>query len=297
MADERHKLLAAAKQLLESERMLGGDPLFLPRSRNPLPAPQPPAGAAAPPATAAAPAGTARTAHAAHAAQPQARVLKQPAAPSVPAAPAVPTEPLPDMTPHEKADALAELAQQAESCGLCPLGPTRTRLVFGEGNPAARLVFVGEAPGEDEDRTGRPFVGRAGQKLTEMIVAMGLSRSDVYICNMCKCRPPGNRTPNPQEIAACWPYLVRQLQIIRPEVIVTLGNPATQSLLKTTIGITKIRGQWQSLPAIAPGLEGTPVMPTLHPSYVLRQYTMEIRKAVWSDLQKVMEKLGLPQKR
>ena len=126
-----------------------------------------------------------------------------------------------------------------------------------------------------------------------MIVAMGLSREDVFICNILKCRPPDNRPPALEEIKACWPNLIRQLQVIKPKVIVTLGNPATQNLLGTKIGITKLRGQWQELPDIGEGLAGIKVMPTFHPSYILRRYTPEIRKMVWDDLQKTMTVLGI----
>ncbi|MCK5113932.1 MAG: uracil-DNA glycosylase, partial [Phycisphaerae bacterium] len=187
---------------------------------------------------------------------------------------------------------------EVKTCQKCELCKTRTNTVFGEVNPNADLVFVGEGPGADEDASGRPFVGRAGDLLTKMIAAMGLSRSDVFICNMVKCRPPGNRTPLPEEVAACWDYLVRQLQIIRPKVIVTLGNPATKGLLSTNVGITKMRGVWAQLPDIGPGLGGIPVMPTFHPAYVLRNYSVNTRGLVWSDLQSVMEHLGLkiPQK-
>jgi uracil-DNA glycosylase len=122
---------------------------------------------------------------------------------------------------------------------------------------------------------------------------MGVTRQDVFICNVVKCRPPGNRTPMPDEMLACSPYLVRQLEILAPKVIVTLGNPATQTLLQTREGITRLRGNWQALPAHAPGLGGIAVMPTFHPSYVLRSYTPQVRGMVWSDLQKVMEKLGM----
>jgi DNA polymerase len=115
----------------------------------------------------------------------------------------------------------------------------------------------------------------------------------VFICNVVKCRPPGNRTPAPEEVQACWPYLIRQLQILRPKVIVTLGNPATQNLLQTRTGITRLRGTWQALPPIGDGLAGTPVMPTFHPAYLLRQYTVDNRQKVWSDLQTVMQRLGL----
>ncbi|MBI5724989.1 MAG: uracil-DNA glycosylase [Planctomycetes bacterium] len=200
-----------------------------------------------------------------------------------------------NLAPPQKAQALNRLDEsEVRGCVKCVLSKGRTQTVFGEGEPSARIAFVGEGPGEDEDRTGRPFVGKAGQLLTKMILAMGISRESVYICNMVKCRPPGNRTPLPDEVQACWSYLVRQLAIIRPEVVVTLGNPATQGLLGTKEGITKIRGQWRQLPDIGCGLAGTPVMPTFHPSYVLRQYTPDVRGKVWDDLQKVMDRLGMP---
>lgn len=197
------------------------------------------------------------------------------------------------ITDDRKAEALGELRREALGCRNCPLAETRNKVVFGEGSPAARLVFVGEAPGADEDATGRPFVGRAGELLTKMIHAMGLSRDDVYILNMLKCRPPGNRSPNPLEIESCWGLLVRQLQILRPEVIVTMGNPATKGLLHTKEGITRMRGHWQKLPDIGESLAGIDVMPTFHPAYVLRQYTPDTRSKVWSDLQAVMKQLGL----
>ena len=201
---------------------------------------------------------------------------------------------LPAMSPEQKAEAIEALnADEIRTCKRCTLCTGRTKTVCGEGDSDADLVFVGEAPGHDEDISGRPFVGRAGQLLTRMITAMGLRREDVYICNILKCRPPNNRTPAPEEIAACWDYLVRQLQIIRPKAIVTLGNPATQNLLSTRTGITRMRGQWQSLPNIGEGLEGIPVMPTFHPSYVLRQYTEDVRGKVWGDLQQVMKHLDL----
>ncbi len=200
-----------------------------------------------------------------------------------------------EMPPADKAAALAEIDNhQVRPCTRCPLHKTKRNSVFGEGSANADLVFVGEGPGADEDATGRPFVGRAGQLLTKMIHAMGLTREDVYICNIVKCRPPGNRAPAPEEVQACWDYLMRQLQIIRPKVIVTLGNPATQNLLRTRVGITRLRGNWQRLGDLAAGLSETPVMPTFHPSYVLRQYSPDNRGKVWSDLQAVMAKLNLP---
>ena len=200
--------------------------------------------------------------------------------------------PLP--VPATSTAALHDLdANEVRPCNRCGLRSGCRQTVFGEGDPDARIVFVGEGPGEEEDRQGRPFVGRAGELLNKMIGAMGVRRQDVYICNVVKCRPPGNRPPTPEEAIACRSHLVRQLQIIRPKVIVTLGNPATQNLLNTTVGITRLRGQWQRLPIIAEGLEGTPVMPTFHPAFLLRQYSQDNRQKVWDDLRKVMDLLGL----
>ncbi|MCB1138770.1 MAG: uracil-DNA glycosylase [Leptospiraceae bacterium] len=188
------------------------------------------------------------------------------------------------------------LQKEAQSCRKCRLCETRRTVVFGEGDPAARLMFIGEGPGKTEDETGRPFVGRAGELLTRIIEnGMGLSRSQVYIANIVKCRPTveqkgfRDRPPDPEETAACSPYLLRQIELIRPEVIVTLGNPSTRFLLNTSLGITKLRGQWADF-------RGTPVMPTYHPSYVLRNggEKSPLRRDVWEDIQKVMQKLGLP---
>jgi len=198
-----------------------------------------------------------------------------------------------ELAPEDKAAALAEIAQQVAACQDCVLYRGRTNTVPGEGNPNADLMFIGEGPGADEDASGRPFVGRAGQLLTKMIGAMGLTREDVFIGNVVKCRPPNNRTPLGDEVAACWNYLLRQLQIIRPKVIVTLGNPSTKKLLDITTGITQMRGTWQALPDWAPGLAGIPVMPTFHPSYVMRSYNADTRGKVWHDLQSVMAHLGL----
>lgn len=199
------------------------------------------------------------------------------------------------MTAEERATALEAMdVNEVRICTRCRLHQGRTQTVFGEGSPSAEIVFIGEGPGEEEDRTGRPFVGRAGELLTRMVAAMGLRRSDVYICNIIKCRAPGNRSPAADEADACRDYLLRQLQIIAPKVIVTLGNPATQKLLDTTVGITKLRGQWQKLPLLIPGLSGIEVMPTFHPAFVLRQYTADVRGKVWADLQEVMARVGLP---
>lgn len=181
-------------------------------------------------------------------------------------------------------------------------GTTFTNIVFGDGDPAARLMFVGEAPGEEEDKTGIPFVGRAGQLLNKMITAMGLSRETVYIANVLKTRPPNNRTPTPEEVVVCAPYLYHQIRIVKPEAIVTLGRPASQLLLQTSDAMGKLRGAWHTFPppdAMSPvhGIDPIPVMPTYHPAYLLRSYTPDNRAKVWSDLKQVMDRLGIePQK-
>jgi len=185
-------------------------------------------------------------------------------------------------------------AMHDAECPHCTTAKGHTQTVFGEGNPTARLVFVGEAPGETEDQLGRPFVGRAGQKLDEMIKAMGLAREDIYIANVLKSRPPNNRTPMPDEVERCAPYLAAQLQIIRPEAIVSLGGPATKFLLGVDTGITKLRGQWASwTPPGETGGPPIPVMPTYHPAYLLRNYTPKTRGEVWSDLKQVMDRLHI----
>jgi DNA polymerase len=184
---------------------------------------------------------------------------------------------------------LRQLALEVASCTRCGLASTRTQTVFSRGNPSSRLCFVGEAPGADEDAQGLPFVGRAGQLLDRMIGAMGLSpETDVYVCNILKCRPPGNRRPEPEEMAACFPYLHEQLDLVRPRVIVALGNTAVAALLESKLGITKLRGQWKLY-------RGTLVMPTYHPSYLLRPspQQQEAKRQAWEDLQLVMKELGL----
>ncbi len=191
----------------------------------------------------------------------------------------------------EKVRLLDEMDRlEVRTCTACELCRSRTQTVFGEGNPDARLMFIGEGPGQSEDEQGRPFVGRSGELLTKQIQAMGLKRSDVYIANVVKCRPPNNRTPLVPEVEACSGYLRRQIQIIRPEVIITLGGPAAKLVLGTDTGITRLRGIWQEYTGVNPPV---PVMPTFHPAYLLRQYTKENRAKVWSDLQAVMERLGL----
>jgi DNA polymerase len=184
------------------------------------------------------------------------------------------------------ASTLEGLRADIGDCRRCKLAPGRTHLVFGVGNPKARLVFVGEAPGADEDAKGEPFVGRAGQLLTEIITkGMKLRREDVYICNVIKCRPPGNRNPEPDEVESCEPFLLRQLEIIGPEVIVALGKFAVQTLLRSKSPISQLRGRWFDY-------HGIMLMPTFHPAYLLRNPAD--KRLVWEDIQKVMRMLGLP---
>ena len=197
---------------------------------------------------------------------------------------APPTDPLgcPPAETVAGATSLGALEAAIQGCLKCPLGPGRLRFVFGEGDPGAALMFIGEGPGRDEDLQGRPFVGKAGELLDRMIGAIGYERRQVYIANVVKCRPPDNRTPTGEEASACLGYLRRQIELIQPKVIVTLGATPLRELLGASEGITKVRGQWRQLEL---GGRRIPVMPTYHPAYVLRQYTPEVRKAVWADLQ------------
>jgi uracil-DNA glycosylase len=180
---------------------------------------------------------------------------------------------------------LEEVRAEIGECTRCKLHKGRHSIVFGVGNPKARLVFVGEAPGEDEDLQGIPFVGKAGGLLTKMIEAMGLKREDVYICNTVKCRPPNNRNPEPDELSACEPFLKGQLAALKPKVIVTLGKFAAQALLRDDTPISRLRGQWRTY-------EGISLMPTFHPAYLLR--SPGEKGKVWDDLKQVMKKLDLP---
>ncbi len=179
---------------------------------------------------------------------------------------------------REGSGSLHAVREELGECTRCGLHAKRTKIVFGDGDPDADILFVGEGPGEQEDRQGLPFVGRAGELLTQMIEkGLDIPRSSVYICNIVKCRPPGNRTPLPDEVASCSPFLDAQIAAVRPKVIVSLGKPATSLLLGHDVAITRIRGTWHEY-------RGIPLMPTLHPAYVLRQYTPEVRKNVWNDL-------------
>lgn len=189
-----------------------------------------------------------------------------------------------DPSPLAKAASLQGLRAVIGDCRLCKLCAGRTNLVFGIGNPNARLMFVGEGPGRDEDLQGEPFVGRAGQLLTDIITkGMGLKREDVYIANVVKCRPPENRNPEPDEVAACEPFLKKQIELIHPEVIVALGKFAVQTLLQSKMPITKLRGHWHSY-------QGIKLMPTFHPAYLLRN--PGDKRLVWDDIKKVIDALG-----
>jgi uracil-DNA glycosylase family 4 len=216
------------------------------------------------------------------------------APPPAPAKPAMmPSEPFtsPILPTNEKRIRLATLeSKSVKVCKLCRLCETRTNTVFGEGDCDARVFFIGEGPGETEDQTGRPFVGRAGQLLDKMIAGMGLKREQVFIANIVKCRPPGNRVPAPDEVATCTPYLVEQLEIIRPKVIITLGLPSAKYVLQLNETMGRLRGRWHTW-------RGIKVMPTFHPAYLLRSYTEENRRMVWSDLQQVMAEVGLKPKK
>jgi uracil-DNA glycosylase family 4 len=180
-------------------------------------------------------------------------------------------------------ETMEEIRAELGECNRCQLGRTRTNLVFGIGNPHARLVFVGEAPGRDEDLQGEPFVGEAGQLLTKIINAMGFQRSEIYICNVLKCRPPNNRNPLPSEIEQCHPFMLRQVKSIGPEVVVALGTFAAQTLLQTKEPISKLRGRFHDY-------HGIPLMPTFHPAFLLRNAAM--KREVWEDMQQVMNLLG-----
>ena len=234
--------------------------------------------------------------------QPAAQIQKPPATPkiSAPVQPETPKRVAPDLSPvthhpsPDKSAAFAALRERALACVKCPhLASSRKNVVFGVGSIDAQLMFVGEAPGADEDEQGEPFVGKAGQLLTKIIQATGLSRAEVYIANILKCRPDtpgqsaGNRKPKPEEMQTCIPYLHEQIDLIRPKVIVALGATAVEGLLGKTIGITKLRGNWQTY-------RDTPLMPTYHPAYLLRNQAMSEKRRVWEDMLAVMEKLAMP---
>jgi DNA polymerase len=211
-----------------------------------------------------------------------------PAEPKSPVSRVVAVSSLFEATNKIAGDTLPIVRTDLGECTRCKLHKTRNKIVFGDGNSNADLVFVGEGPGADEDAQGLPFVGRAGKLLTQMIEAMGLQRPDVYICNVVKCRPPGNRPPEKDEVETCSPFLFRQLDVLQPKVIVCLGATAAQTLLQTNRGISHFRGEWLEY-------RGFKMMATYHPAYLLRNPAA--KSEVWKDLQKVMGELGLEVKK
>ncbi|OGP48328.1 MAG: DNA polymerase [Deltaproteobacteria bacterium GWD2_55_8] len=191
-----------------------------------------------------------------------------------------------DCAPASQAKSLEELRAAIGDCRRCKLWPGRTHVVFGVGNAKAKLMFIGEGPGRDEDLQGEPFVGRAGQLLTDIITkGMGLKREDVYIANVVKCRPPENRNPEPDEVESCEPFLKKQIELVQPQIIVALGKFAVQSLLKSKVAITRLRGTWHDY-------HGIKLMPTFHPAYLLRN--PGDKKLVWEDIKKVLKELKTP---
>lgn len=189
---------------------------------------------------------------------------------------------LPEVSSSSPGETLGSLAATAAECTLCRLSEKRQTVVFGEGDPKANVMFIGEGPGAEEDRSGRPFVGQAGRLLDRMIFAMGFERQEVYIANVVKCRPPGNRDPKEDEVAACAAYLDRQIDLIEPEIIVALGKPASWRLTGTNKPMGALRGRWSTY-------RGTPLMPVFHPAYLLRQ--PKLKREAWEDLKLVMRRL------
>ena len=196
---------------------------------------------------------------------------------------------------EERVAAMAQITQEIEACSICPFRENRNHIVPGQGNlNSPDVMFIGEAPGAEEDKAGVAFIGAAGQFLTKMINAMGYDREDVFIANICKCRPPYNRTPTPEEAMVCFPFLKRQIEIVRPKTIVLLGTVAAKAILNTQVGVTRLQGQWSRYGTI-------PVMPTYHPAYVIRfekfrqmDKLKEVKIAVWTALNRVLAYLGKP---
>ncbi len=276
---------SSLRQWLVSEKLLGIQHVGVsPRAGAPAPQPSRQPAAIAFERPASQPAGRAR-----------ARTEPLLVVPAADSAESMPSLCAKDLSVAEARAALSELdARFVRGCQRCGLHAERTQTVFGVGTARPELVFVGEGPGADEDRAGEPFVGRAGQLLTRMIAAMTLTREQVYICNVVKCRPPGNRTPTEPEMAACAPLLWRQLAILRPKVIVALGRPAAQTLLASTAPIGQLRGVWHDFPPLPLAHLGLPrcrLMPTFHPAYLLRSPGEKVK--AWEDLKQVMRELGL----
>ncbi|MEM6749526.1 MAG: uracil-DNA glycosylase [Planctomycetota bacterium] len=274
-----HRLQRVARQHLEFDRLMGV--AFTPVAE------AAPAVVAQEPVEARVPAATAPPPTVARPARESApRAAPPRPAPAAVGSPALSAVPLRDVAPGDRTAALAEVrARLAEDPAVAKLQPPGTKIVFGEGSPTADIAFIGEGPGETEDRLGRPFVGKAGQLLEKMVTAMGFAREEVYITNAVNFRPPGNRAPTPEETAACLPYLLEQLAVVRPKAAVLLGGSAARVMLDTKTGITRLRGSWQSIRLVDPPLKA---MPTFHPAFLLRSYTVDNRKKVWSDLQAVL---------
>ncbi|MBN9693382.1 MAG: uracil-DNA glycosylase [Verrucomicrobia bacterium] len=293
---------SGARQVLVSSQVLAELSASTGR-KAPTPTPSVPAPAAVRPASASPIAPTAPRPPSAPAALPASVTARwntatQAPAPRTPPAPASVPAPIitrpPKLDPIALAAALENLRQRTVACVKCPnLVSSRKNVVFGVGDPQARLMFVGEAPGADEDAQGEPFVGLAGELLTKIITAMGLSRSQVYIANILKCRPDtpgqpyGNRKPTPEEMTTCLPWLQEQIGLIQPQVMVALGVTAVEGLLGKTDGITRLRGKWQNY-------QGIPLMPTYHPAYLLRTQLTTDKRKVWEDMMSVMERLQMP---
>lgn len=291
MSSEYDQLLEATLQHLEGMKARGKRHVAVaPETLRALaqPAPRVPS----PPSTPAAPNPASTMPKPAASPAPKSTPVKSPALFSLPGE--APATSAPALDPAAKAAAFAALRTRVLACVQCPhLATSRQTVVFGVGNPDADLMFVGEAPGADEDEQGEPFVGKAGQLLTKIIETMGLKRGDVYIGNILKCRPDtpgqsaGNRKPTSDEMATCIPYLHEQIDLIRPKVLVALGATAVEGLLGKTIGITKLRGTWKTYRNI-------PLMPTYHPAYLLRNQAMSVKREVWEDMLQVMGKLQMP---
>jgi DNA polymerase len=271
LAEEAGRLLAAARALLVELAEEGFEEI--PRAA--VGREEPSRAAAAPgagaPASAGGEAPAAATVEATRTVDPSEAQAAAPARPAFQPA-------LLDAGPWGARPTLEQVRDTLGDCRRCRLCESRTQIVFGEGNPRAELMFIGEGPGESEDRRGLPFVGKAGELLTQMIEkGLGIPRSSVYICNVVKCRPPNNRTPLADEVAACSPFLDGQIAAVAPRVIVALGKPAASRLLGRDVPITRVRGVWHEY-------RGIPLMPTFHPAFLLRQYTAENRRLVWEDL-------------
>ncbi len=221
--------------------------------------------------------------------RPPTTVSPPPSAPPV-SAPTAVVSPPPAPASRSDSDprtAYRSLLEEIRSCTRCPLAQTRQNVVPGEGGNRKRVLFIGEGPGADEDRTGRPFVGRSGQLLDKILASVSLGREDIYITNIVKCRPPGNRDPLPEEVVACWPYLESLIGLLKPRLIVTLGLPAARTLLESDQSLGRLRGRFHDY-------RGIPLLPTYHPAYILRSYTVENRKKAWEDIKMVRDFLSGP---